>query len=65
MPPLRPREGERPRHTLRRVLVDRADLAREIGIAHQHLGMFEQGLRPWPAARKRLASYYQVSEDEF
>lgn len=26
MPPLRPREGERPRKTLRRVLVDRADL---------------------------------------
>ena len=26
MPPLRPREGERPRKTLRRILVDRADL---------------------------------------
>ena len=26
LPPLRPREGERPRKTLRRVLVDRADL---------------------------------------
>lgn len=26
MPPLRPREGDRPRKTLRRVLVDRADL---------------------------------------
>ena len=26
LPPLRPREGERPRRTLRRVLVDRADL---------------------------------------
>lgn len=26
LPPLRPREGERPRQTLRRVLVDRADL---------------------------------------
>jgi len=26
MPPLRPREGERPRKALRRILVDRADL---------------------------------------
>jgi len=26
MPPLRPREGDRPRKTLRRILVDRADL---------------------------------------
>ena len=26
MPPLRPREGERPRKTLRRILVDRVDL---------------------------------------
>jgi hypothetical protein len=26
LPPLRPREGERPRKTLRRMLVDRADL---------------------------------------
>ena len=26
MPPLRPRDGERPRKTLRRILVDRADL---------------------------------------
>jgi hypothetical protein len=26
LPPLRPREGEGPRKTLRRVLVDRADL---------------------------------------
>ena len=26
MPPLRPRDGDRPRKTLRRVLVDRADL---------------------------------------
>jgi hypothetical protein len=26
LPPLRPREGDRPRKTLRRVLVDRADL---------------------------------------
>lgn len=26
LPPLRPREGERPRQTLRRVLIDRADL---------------------------------------
>ena len=26
LPPLRPRQGERPRKTLRRVLVDRADL---------------------------------------
>jgi hypothetical protein len=26
LPPLRPREGEHPRKTLRRVLVDRADL---------------------------------------
>ncbi len=30
MPPLRPREGERPRKTLRRVLVDREDLDRFI-----------------------------------
>ena len=28
LPPLRPREGERPRRSLRRVLVDRADLDR-------------------------------------
>jgi len=26
LPPLRPREGERPRRTLRRVLIDRVDL---------------------------------------
>ena len=26
LPPLRPREGERPRRTLRRILVDKADL---------------------------------------
>lgn len=26
LPPLRPREGDRPRKTLRRILVDRADL---------------------------------------
>lgn len=30
LPPLRPREGERPRKTLRRVLVDREDLDRFI-----------------------------------
>lgn len=30
LPPLRPREGERPRQTLRRVLVDREDLDRFI-----------------------------------
>lgn len=30
LPPLRPREGERPRTTLRRVLVDREDLDRFI-----------------------------------
>ena len=30
LPPLRPREGERQRRTLRRVLVDRADLDRFI-----------------------------------
>jgi hypothetical protein len=30
LPPLRPREGERPRRTLRRVLVDREDLDRLI-----------------------------------
>ena len=37
LPPLRPREGERPRKTLRRVLVDREDLDRFIE-ARKHRG---------------------------
>lgn len=40
MPPLRPREGDRARKTLRRVLVDRADLDAFIESRKRRDGMF-------------------------
>jgi len=37
LPPLKPREGERPKQTLRRTLIDRADLDAFID-ARKHCG---------------------------
>lgn len=52
MPPLRPREGERPRKTLRRVLVDRADLDAFIEARKRREGPAIEAVRHTPPGRR-------------